>query len=64
MALQWNENLAVGVGVIDDQQREIVRWLNNLLNAMDQGKGKEKVSEVLAFLANYAVKLHMESYKE
>lgn len=56
MAMQWNENLAVGVDVIDNQHKGIISRINNLLNAMSQGKGKDEVGKVLTFLADYVVK--------
>ena len=45
MAMQWNENLAVGVDVIDNQHKGIISRINNLLNAMSQGKGKDEVGK-------------------
>jgi len=56
MAVQWTENLAVGVDEIDDQHKGIFSRVNNLLSAMAQGKGREEVGKVLTYLANYVVK--------
>ncbi len=56
MAVQWSENLAVGVTMIDDQHKGIFSRINTLMNAMSQGKGKEEVGKVLEFLADYTKK--------
>lgn len=56
MAIQWTENLAVGVDTIDNQHKEIFSRVNNLLNAMALGKGRDEVGKVIAFLADYVVK--------
>jgi len=56
MAMQWNENLSVGLDVIDNQHKGIISRINNLLNAMSQGKGRDEVGKVLTFLADYVVK--------
>ncbi|MFN3531895.1 MAG: bacteriohemerythrin [Candidatus Brocadia sp.] len=56
MAIQWNESLAVGVEMIDNQHKGIFSRVNNLLNAMAQGKGRDEVGKVIAVLADYVVK--------
>ncbi|MEK7700013.1 MAG: hemerythrin domain-containing protein [Planctomycetota bacterium] len=56
MAVQWSENLAVGVTMIDDQHKGIFSRINTLMSAMSQGKGKEEVGKVLEFLADYTKK--------
>ncbi len=56
MAIQWTENLAVGVDMIDNQHKGIFSRVNNLMSAMAQGKGKDEVGKVIAFLADYVVK--------
>lgn len=63
MAIQWTENLTVGVDTIDSQHKGIFSRVNNLLSAMAQGKGRDEVSKVIAFLADYVVK-HFRSEEE
>lgn len=53
MTIDWNESLAIGVDVIDNQHREIFGKLSELLGAMSQGKGKKEVEKILAFLSDY-----------
>ncbi|MBT9136793.1 MAG: Bacteriohemerythrin [Firmicutes bacterium] len=55
MAIKWHESLAVGVAEIDEQHQELFRRLNQLLEACNQGKGKESVRELVTFLQEYVV---------
>lgn len=63
MALQWSDELTVGVGAIDEQHKGIFSRVNNLLSAMAQGKGRDEVGKVITFLANYVVK-HFKAEEE
>ena len=53
MSIEWNEDLATGIAEIDNQHKEIFAQLNVMLDAMDKGKGREEIDQVLAFLGNY-----------
>ncbi|MBE3518935.1 MAG: hemerythrin family protein [Firmicutes bacterium] len=53
--LAWTKDLATGIGVIDDQHKELFKRVNDLLSAMKQGKGKEQLAGLLGFLADYVV---------
>jgi hemerythrin len=54
MALfDWNENLSVHVKQFDDQHKKLVKMLNDLHEAMKQGKGQEVLGKTLAELVNY-----------
>ncbi len=55
MALTWTPALSVGVKEIDAQHRELFKRINQLLEAMGQGKGKEEVERLLAFLEEYVI---------
>lgn len=55
MAIQWTEDLAVGVKDIDHQHQELFRMINQMLEACNQGKGKTVLTELLGFLENYVV---------
>jgi hemerythrin len=56
MAIKWNETLAVGVSEIDEQHRGLFDMLSRLLEACNQGKGKETVGSMIDFLEDYAAK--------
>jgi len=60
MAVDWRKDLEVGVPEIDDQHRELFRRFNALLDACNQGKGKEEVFKLLLFLDDY-IRSHFEA---
>ncbi len=53
MSVEWTQDLAVGVKVIDEQHKEIFRRVDVLLDACKSGKGKAEVGEILKFLEDY-----------
>ncbi|MBI3397998.1 MAG: hemerythrin family protein [Deltaproteobacteria bacterium] len=55
MAIEWIEDLSVGVNEIDNQHKELFKRINNLLDACTQGKGKEEVGSVIKFLEDYII---------
>ena len=55
MSIEWTPDLAVGLTVIDDQHKELYRRIDQLMEACNQGKGKEVVSDTLKFLEEYVV---------
>ncbi|HBE81003.1 MAG TPA: hemerythrin [Firmicutes bacterium] len=55
MAIEWTEDLTVGVSKIDDQHKELYRRINQLLEACSQSKGREVIGETINFLGEYVV---------
>jgi hemerythrin len=55
VAIQWTRDLAVGVQIIDEQHQMLFQKINDLLDACNQQKGRQKVGEVLDFLGKYVV---------
>ena len=55
MSVEWNEDLATGIGVIDNQHKEIFRRINALIDACKSGKGKDAVADILSFLESYVL---------
>jgi len=53
MAFTWNPTLETGNSVIDSQHKELVKALNNLLEACKQGQSAEAVAPTLDFLISY-----------
>jgi len=54
MALMtWSDNLSVNVAQIDEQHKKLVGMLNDLHDAMKQGKGSEVTGKVLNGLVQY-----------
>lgn len=55
MALQWTPDMAVGVGVIDNQHKELFARFGKLLDAMSQGNGKDEMAATVKFLQDYVI---------
>ena len=53
--IQWTGQLATGVKEIDHQHQELFGLINNLLQAMHEGKGKDEIQKVMTFLDDYVV---------
>lgn len=53
MAILWTPDLATKVDEIDSQHRELFKRINDLLDACNQGRGKEEVQKVIRFLEEY-----------
>jgi hemerythrin len=51
--INWENSLSVGVKESDDQHKVLIQYINDLNDAMKQGKGKDAVVEVIDKLANY-----------
>jgi hemerythrin len=53
MAIQWTDDLAVGILEIDNQHIELFERINVLFEACNQGKGRAEISTTIAFLEEY-----------
>lgn len=53
MAVQWTEDLSVGVRQIDEQHRTLFQAVDRLFEAMRAGRGREHVEQTLQFLQGY-----------
>jgi hemerythrin len=60
MSPQWTQDLSIGVEWIDGQHKELFNRINNLHDAIKQGKGKEEIINLIRFLDNYVV-MHFSS---
>ena len=56
MAYQWDSSLESGYDKVDNQHRQLVTALNNLMEASTSGKGDAAVMQTLDFLTGYAIK--------
>jgi hemerythrin-like metal-binding protein len=52
--IKWNDALSVKVGEIDGQHQKLIALINQLHDAMTQGKGKDVVSSIVKGLVGYA----------
>jgi hemerythrin len=55
VAIEWTDDLSIGVPRIDLQHKELFDRVNALLDAMKMGKGKTEVEQTLTFLGDYVV---------
>ncbi|MDH4164523.1 MAG: bacteriohemerythrin [Nitrospirota bacterium] len=53
--MKWTEDLAVGIGVIDMQHKELFVRINNLLQAIKEHRCRSEIDGTLKFLDDYAV---------
>jgi hemerythrin len=51
--IQWNDSYSVKVIEIDKQHKELVSMVNELNDAMRQGKGKDVLARILNGLISY-----------
>ncbi|HOE91105.1 MAG TPA: bacteriohemerythrin [Candidatus Cloacimonadota bacterium] len=53
--LEWNDSYSVKINSIDQQHKQLIAYINELHEAMSQGKSKQVMGDILAKLANYTV---------
>jgi len=51
--INWESSFSVNVAEIDSQHQKIVGFINDLNDAMKQGKGKDALGSILNELINY-----------
>jgi hemerythrin len=56
MYLNWDWTLDIGIESIDNQHRELVNRLDQLLTSVEEGKGHDEVIKTLDFLEEYVIK--------
>jgi hemerythrin len=55
MGYQWDTSLETGHAKIDNQHKQLVAALNNIIAASRQGKGAEEIYKTLDFLTGYSI---------
>lgn len=53
--ITWNDSMSVKVAEIDKQHQKLVQLINDLHDAMREGKAKTVLGSILGELANYTV---------
>jgi hemerythrin len=53
MAYTWNSTLETGHLLIDSQHKELIKTINELVDACHQGQAADQVSKTLNFLLDY-----------
>jgi len=59
----WNDSLLIGVTLIDDQHRVLVKELDEFKDACAHGEGKQEVGHALKFSVSY-IKEHFKDEEE
>lgn len=56
MAYIWDDSLATGIDEVDEAHKTLFLWVNQLSDAMKQGRGSGEVLALLDKLGNYAAR--------
>lgn len=56
MRYDWTSDLETGNGTIDEQHKQLIAAINNLLDACSQGQGRNSLKETTTFLYDYTAK--------
>ncbi|MGO9567630.1 MAG: bacteriohemerythrin [Desulfomonilaceae bacterium] len=51
--IEWTPDLAVNIPAIDDQHKELYSRMNDLCNAIMEGKGRNEVGSFVRYLSEY-----------
>ena len=51
--IRWTSDLSVGIGLIDEQHKMLIKHLNDLSQSLESGQGPEKIATTLSFLIDY-----------
>lgn len=51
--INWNDSFSVNVAVIDKQHKELIAMINELNDAMKEGKGRDVAGKIVNNLAIY-----------
>jgi hemerythrin len=54
VAFQWDETLSTGVPKLDEQHKDLIRHLNELIEATRSGHGSSELGKLFDYLAHYA----------
>ncbi len=56
MLFNFTDDLITGNNMVDSQHKELIKIANNLINACNEGQGREKINETVNFLLSYVDK--------
>ena len=51
--IQWSDSYSVKINSIDEQHKKLMGYLNQLFDAMIEGRGQEVIEPILASLITY-----------
>ncbi|MEG2787265.1 MAG: bacteriohemerythrin [Romboutsia sp.] len=53
MAYKWTDELLTGNSQIDNEHKELIKAINDLLEACSKGKGRAELEKTVKFLSSY-----------
>ncbi|MCL2478987.1 MAG: bacteriohemerythrin [Treponema sp.] len=56
MVYQWDSTLETGYEKVDNQHKQLIAYLNALIEASHSGKGDKAVMDTMDFLTGYTIK--------
>lgn len=57
---KWDNSLSTGSDAIDEHHKQLIKYINELMQALSKGKGKEQIGKTLDNLGDY-VMMHFEA---
>jgi hemerythrin len=51
--MQWNDELSIGIELIDSQHQQWIEHFNNMVEAIEAGTGEANIVRTLDFLVDY-----------
>jgi hemerythrin-like metal-binding protein len=54
--IEWSDSLAIGIPLIDQQHKDLINNINELIEAIRTSKGQEHIQKITAFLEDYVVR--------
>jgi hemerythrin-like metal-binding protein len=52
--IQWDQSMATGLDTVDAQHKQLIAWLNDLMEAISQGRARSEIQGLLAKLGAYS----------
>ena len=53
MIYKWSDDLLTGNTQIDTEHKELIKAINDLLEACSKGKGRAEIEKTVKFLSSY-----------
>jgi len=53
MKIEWDDSLAIGVSLIDEQHKQLIEHLNAMSKAVEEHEGEREIVNTLDFLIDY-----------
>jgi hemerythrin len=50
----WDKKLSIGIKLIDEQHKSLIKKLNDVSSAIENGLGEREITKTLEFLSEYA----------